>query len=395
MMADKRKPFDLRKVMGVGAVPPKKAEGGPAASVSEAQPEERARPSMPLPLTETQAETRQVDLTDVAKADADNALDEARTVEMAVRPPKAPPAPVPAAVRAPPPKREAKVVQLMPKAAEPEQKPGEAAALESEAAPIPAAAPAPEKKGFDAEKLLARIKSQVEDLLAPITARLDDLTRRLGEIESARDSIIDEIEGPETHQDEVLGLRQRLASLEEVRDIIIDEIEGPMEPKLDGQGNPVLGLKERLSAVESVSVNVFGEGYERFPSFVQDNVLGTAKQFAKALLRNMSAEELASLAATRGPPTSREALENLAESEEFSFQVVAMLSNNSGIESLVEGKESLELPENRKSLELTVEASRRVTAGAKATLESLDWEAVERQALDLRAPEVESNGGDE
>ncbi len=403
----------------------------------EAPVEKPKPPSMP-PLTDTQAATRQVDLSDVAKADAEDALDEARTVEVPIRAPKAPPSPVPSAVRAPPPKREAKVVQLSPKPSAPAaaEKKAEEAAPTGEAAEAEKPAPAPERKGIDTEGLLAKIKAQVEGLLNPVREQLAELSRKVEELggkvdaaDTINDSIVNELEGRPVYQTDeegnaviddegnpvqavdeegnpvweaeddgiqAIGIKRRLSGVEGMNDAIIAEIEGP-EPQQDEEGNPVdavdeagnlvLGIKQRLAALEGALTELLGEGFERLPGMTQDNGISTAKNLVVALLGPTPKEDVEQLAVERGPKAVKSLLKVFSESEGF---VVSIAANVKGVPPY-----ALDYDENRDKKAEVLEMAAAIPKAVRNVSPELDWKDVEARHRDFAKPEAETNGGDE
>jgi hypothetical protein len=377
------------------------------------------------PLVDEKA-TRQVDLSAAARADAQRAAEGERTLEVAgmaapapsapveeaddekvtqevvVKPPKAPPYPVPVpsppateeGYKAPPPKRSRPPISAVPSPAAAEE-----AAPQAEAA-------APEKKPeIDIPALLEKIKATVKGLLKPVEDKLAELEGKVAGL-----------------ADDVASAKETAEGNDEMITEILTSIEGPApnapdEEKADKDGKPVLGLRGELSLLraqllganpakvlaefenespiallfEQVVENttnlheVIGKNGERIPSLVNDNAKLTAKTLVIEMLKPEPDEaKLKQASIERGPDTAKDVLAALAGSEEYAVEVVGAL--------YLEPAESLETADKKEQI---IASAKAVGQRAQFYLGRLDWEALEQQALDYRAPEPENTGGDE
>ncbi len=383
----------------------------------------KPKPGSAAPLVDESQATRQVDLAPAARADAERAQEGERTLEVAAppapevadddavtkeieaKPPKAPPYPVPVPApevlaephRAPPPKRSRPPVAAVP-----------SAPAEEEAEPQAEAPAAGKKPEIDIPALLVKIKETVKGLLKPVEDKLAELEGKINELGGTVEEIKETADG----NDEMIT-------------DILTSIEGPApdsseEDKVDADGKPVLGLRGEVAQLrtqllgtnaeevlesfggegaiplllEQVIENttclqeVVGKNGERIPSLVSDNAKLTAKTLVLEMLKPAPDEEkLKQAAIERGPDTAKDVLAALAGSEEYAVEVVGAI--------YLAPADSLDDPKNAGTKATVVANAKAISQRAQYYSERLDWDALEQQAANYRAPEPENTGGDE
>ncbi|MCI0503854.1 hypothetical protein L0Y65_04030 [Candidatus Micrarchaeota archaeon] len=380
-------------------------KGGKKKGDAPAEPVAAPKPPMAQPLIDTadpaRTATRQVDLSAVARADAESASEEEVTVEVPGKAPpiypSAPPKPVS------PEQAQGNVVPISAARQSPAA-PAAAEAGEAEAetpAPPAAAKPAAEKS-LDVPKLLEQITRSVKKLLVPIEERLGKLEEALAGNDETLNQIIENISGPNPDDPEanavddegrpVIGLAGQVAAVSDALEELRTQLLGanPSDTLENFGGNAAVPmLLEQLMETATQVNEVVGKDGERIPSIVNSNTKLTAKTLVIEMLKaEPDLARLRQAAIEGGPDTSKDILEALAGSEEYALEVVSAL--------YLAPAESLD-DADKAQLKAEISATAKAVGQRAAYYhENLDWNAIEQEAAEWRAPvsEPEQTGGD-
>lgn len=364
--------------------------GGKKKGVTPAEPVV-PKPGAVPPLVDTGSKTRQVDLRDVARADAEAASEEEVTVEVSGK--GRTPAPV---APVPPKSVPAKVVQITSAKAAPAA-PMAAEAGEAEAeSPAPSAPAKPAAEKPTAADFLEKVKATVqatiqttvEGMLAPIFERLDQLEEGLRGNDEMLTGVLETVEGPNPESPEakeaakkgmvLLGLR---GQLDQLRTQLLGE--NPDETLDNFGGGPVVPLLyEQAMETEGNLKDLVGTDCERTPSLVGNNSNLTAKTLVVEMLKETPDEETIKQAAREnGPSTSKAILNALATNMEYAVEIVGALS--------LAPAESLDDPQNAEVKAQVLADATSVVQRAAYYHDNLDWATLGKQAAELRAPAPE------